>query len=65
MDESTNYFSTPIFSDSYDAVCLAGGMREGHIPAGSITEMARVVKPGNVQTLDEKVMKDGRVSVFW
>ena len=34
--------------DSYDALGIAGGMGEGHIPVESISEMIRVVIPGKL-----------------
>ncbi|XP_076039173.1 methyltransferase-like protein 27 [Oratosquilla oratoria] len=35
-----------ISSDKYDAVVVAGGMGEGHIPIEGLDDMIRVVKPG-------------------
>ena len=34
------------FPDAYDAITVAGGMGEGHIPCSALVEMARIVKPG-------------------
>ncbi|CAG7721033.1 unnamed protein product [Allacma fusca] len=49
-------FETPIGYDaveaippnSYDALVIAGGMGEGHIPVQAVDEMIRVVKPGGI-----------------
>nr|XP_022344429.1 methyltransferase-like protein 27 isoform X1 [Crassostrea virginica] len=35
-----------INTDTYDAVVVAGGMGEGHIPCSALYEMIRIVKPG-------------------
>ena len=35
-----------LFSDSYDVIAIAGGMGEGHIPCSALSEMVRVVTPG-------------------
>lgn len=39
------------YPDTYDAVVVAGGMGEGHIPCNALYEMIRIVKPGNVWIL--------------
>ena len=39
------------YPDTYDAVVVAGGMGEGHIPRCALYEMIRIVKPGNVWIL--------------
>ena len=36
----------PLFSDAYAAIAIAGGMGEGHIPCSALSEMVRVVTPG-------------------
>lgn len=35
-----------LLSDTYDALVIAGGMGEGHIPVGAIDEFIRIVRPG-------------------
>lgn len=37
-----------VFADTYDALVIAGGMGEGHIPVAAVDEMIRVVKPGKL-----------------
>jgi len=37
-----------ISSDAYDALVIAGGMGEGHIPVQAVDEMIRIVKPGGM-----------------
>ncbi|KAL3876952.1 hypothetical protein ACJMK2_034729 [Sinanodonta woodiana] len=38
----------PIPDDSYDCLVVVGGMGEGHLPAESVHEMIRLVKPGGL-----------------
>ncbi|KAK3583601.1 hypothetical protein CHS0354_039423 [Potamilus streckersoni] len=38
----------PIPDDSYDCLVVVGGMGEGHLPAESVYEMIRLVKPGGL-----------------
>jgi len=37
-----------ISTDAYDALVIAGGMGEGHIPVQAVDEMIRIVKPGGM-----------------
>ncbi|KAF4522378.1 hypothetical protein B566_EDAN012235 [Ephemera danica] len=39
-------------SGQYDAVVVAGGMGEGHIPVRGFDEMARLLKPGKIISLN-------------
>lgn len=40
------FFCKNNLTDTYDALVIAGGMGEGHIPVGAIDEFLRVVRPG-------------------
>jgi L-asparaginase/Glu-tRNA(Gln) amidotransferase subunit D len=45
-DKATLTLVHDLLKDDYDALVIAGGMGEGHIPVNAIDEMIRVVKPG-------------------